>query len=150
MQVNRSTDYALRAMTYLAAQPAGQVAMVHDIALAQGVPPKFLARILQLLHKAQLVNSHRGIRGGFSLACPSEQITVLQVLEAVEGPLVISLCIATPQICDQAERCPSLSVWDRAQNAFTRVLASTTLADLATEQRRLDHMNIQIKGLALT
>ncbi|WP_218081097.1 RrF2 family transcriptional regulator [Anthocerotibacter panamensis] len=138
MQVNRSTDYALRAMTFLASQPEGMIFMVNEIAVDQGVPPKFLARILQLLHKAHLVESHRGIRGGFQLARIPQQITVLHVLEAVEGPLSLSLCLTQPEICDQSERCPSLGVWERAQAAFRRVLASTTLADLAAEQQRLD------------
>ncbi|WP_287130230.1 Rrf2 family transcriptional regulator [Candidatus Cyanaurora vandensis] len=138
MQINRSTDYALRAMTFLATQP-DQVSMVNEIALDQGVPPKFLARILQMLHKAGLVESHRGIRGGFRLARPAHQVNVLHVMEAVEGPLTINFCLTSPSICDQSERCPSLAVWERAQAAFMRVLASTTIADLATEQQRRDH-----------
>ncbi len=138
MQVNRSTDYALRAMTFLASQAEADIFMVHEIASNQGVPPKFLARILQLLQKAGLVTSQRGIKGGFRLARPAELITVLAVLEAVEGPITISLCLTVPEICDQSERCPTMSVWERAQAAFLRVLASTTMADLATEQQRRD------------
>jgi len=139
MQVNRSTDYAIRAMTFLAAQSEDAVFMVNEIASNQGVPPKFLARLLQLLQKAGLVESLRGMRGGFKLAQPATAITILHVLEAVEGPVTISLCLTAPQACDQAVRCPSISVWERAQAAFLRVLASTTIADLATEQQRLDH-----------
>jgi len=139
MQVNRSTDYALRAMTYLAAQSGDGVSMVNEIALNQNVPAKFLARLLQQLNKAGLVESQRGIRGGFRLARPAHEITVLHVLEAVEGPVTISLCLTTPTICSQSERCPSMGVWERAQAAFLRVLGSTTIADLATEQQRLDN-----------
>jgi Rrf2 family protein len=140
MQVNRSTDYALRAMTYLATQPLDEVSMVNEIALNQSVPPKFLARLLQQLHKAGLVASQRGIKGGFRLARPSASITVLHVLEAVEGPIVISLCLTTPKACDQSERCPSMSVWERAQAAFLKVLGNTTIADLAQEQQRRDSL----------
>jgi Rrf2 family protein len=137
IQINRSTDYALRALTYLAGQHDGPC-MVSEIAQDQGVPPKFLARILQILQKSGLVHSHRGIKGGFSLAKPGDQITVLQVLEAVEGPLSVSLCLTEPEICAQAERCPSLQIWARAQAAFLRVLAGTTVAELATQQQELD------------
>jgi len=138
MQINRSTDYALRAMTFLANQPEGQVCMINEIAQDQGLPPKFLARILQMLHKSGLVESHRGIRGGFRLALTPDCITVLRVMEAVEGPITVSLCLTTPTACDQSDRCPSLGVWERAQAAFMRVLASTSIADLAAEQQRRD------------
>ena len=138
IQINRSTDYGLRALTYLAKQPVGTACMVSEIANDQSVPPKFLARILQTLQKAGLVHSHRGIKGGFSLARPSTLITVLQVLEAIEGPLSLNVCLSEPEVCDQAERCPSLDVWARAQAAFIRVLAATSVAELAAQQHHLD------------
>jgi Rrf2 family protein len=87
MKLNRATVYALEALTYLAALAEGRTVPSHEAARAWGIPEKFLLKVLQPLARARLLNSLRGPGGGYRLGKPAKDITVLEVLEAVEGPV---------------------------------------------------------------
>lgn len=102
MQLTRQADYAIRAVLYLATSP---LANVQEIAEAQGVPKEFLAKILQTLSRKGIVITLRGVGGGVSLARPPEKISVLDVLEAIEGPPVINRCLITPNECRREYYC---------------------------------------------
>ena len=93
LQLTRGGEYAIRAMTYLARFPDGHVASLHDIGQAQDIPESFLAKILQSLVRAGLTVSQRGAHGGFALARPASEITMQQVIEAVDGPISVNQCV---------------------------------------------------------
>ncbi len=120
MHLTRGGEYGLWGVLYLAHQADGKVNRVSAIAEAQGIPPRFLAKLFQMLAKAGVLKSHRGIRGGFSLARSAADITIRDIIEAIEGP--ICLCR------DDTE--PARSVWKRVQEALIGVLSRNTLADL--------------------
>ena len=94
MRLTRGADYGTRGIIYLARQPANAIVLVGDIASAEQLSESYLAKIFQELAKGGLVRSHRGAKGGFSLARPPEQITLRQVIEAIEGPIAINRCLA--------------------------------------------------------
>ena len=87
MRMSAKAEYAVRAMVELAAAEPGTLTKTEDLAQAQGIPAQFLADILSALRADQLVRSHRGRDGGYTLARPAEQISVADVLRCVDGPL---------------------------------------------------------------
>ena len=129
MRVSAKVDYALRAMAELAAAPPGPV-KGERIATAQGVPGKFLENILLDLRHAGLVASQRGAEGGYMLARPAAEISVADVIRAVEGPLA-SVRGARPETTEYAGPARALTdVWLELRTAMRGVLDETSLADL--------------------
>jgi len=98
MLSTRASDYALRGMVYLARQPAGKLSMASEIATAEDMPEYFFSKIFQSLAKSGLVNSFRGSNGGFVLARSPEEIRVLDVIEAIDGPISTSKCATSPDV----------------------------------------------------
>jgi len=130
MQIPRRVDYALRAVIYLAAQEPGKCCSIGEIAKRQGVPKKFLEKIIQDLVRGGLVKSKRGPAGGYSLARLPREISFRDVIEAIEGPIAVNVCLDEHQRCDQLPRCAMVGVWSEVQRRITEVFANTTLADL--------------------
>ena len=133
LQLTRGSEYALRAMVYLAERPEQEVSALRAVSSAKDVPESFMAKIFQSLVHAGLVVSHRGARGGFSLARPAGEITVAEVIAAIDGPIALNTCVIPPESCDQSTDCPVHEVWVRAQRAMMDVLAGVTFADLVAE-----------------
>jgi Rrf2 family protein len=97
----------------------------------QQVPAAHLAKIVQLLRRAGLVKTSRGARGGVTLALPPEKITMRRVIEAVEGPLALNLCLVAPGTCSRDTFCPVHPVWRRIQAILMKELDAVTAASLA-------------------
>jgi len=133
MKLTRGTDYGLRGMVYLAAQPFEQVTLLHDVARHQEVPESYLAKIFQDLSKAGLVRSHRGANGGFSLARPANEITLRQVIEALQGPIALNRCLDARDVCARSEDCPVAKVLRKAQEQLLETLDAATLDTLRQE-----------------
>ena len=136
MQLTRSADYAVRAMLDIADQTdssAGR-ARTHLVAERQDIPPALLAKLVPLLVRAGLLDSQRGARGGLSLACPPSEISMLEIVEAIEGPIAVNRCTATPVQCDKVDRCSIHPVWQKAQDYLEELLRTTSLEDLRREK----------------
>jgi len=133
MQITRATDYAVRIMVYLAMQPHERKVPLSELADAGEAPESFASKVLQRLALCGLVNSSRGRRGGFQLARRAETTSLLQVVEAMEGPLQINLCLSGEQTCDRKSWCAVHPIWARAQQAMLSVLRSASIADLAAQ-----------------
>ena len=137
MKLTRGGEYGIRGVLYLAKLEDGKVSMLSAIAKAQDVPPRFLAKIFQALAKAGVVKSHRGAKGGFSLARPAAEVTIKDVIEAVEGPIRLNICIASPGECDRDRVCPVHAVWENAQEKMMETLARANFAELVTAEATL-------------
>jgi Rrf2 family protein len=124
MRLNQATDYAIRAILYLSGLPFGQVVEAKLIAEEEHIPIRFLLKILRLLTKEGLVNSHRGINGGYSLARSPSEITLLDVVRAIEGPIAINRCLYDPEECNKlySEHCPVHEALFELQNSITEHL----------------------------
>lgn len=137
MQLTRAADYAARVMIHLASLPAGGRASRSDLAAAAEVPKPFLGKILQSLVRSGLITSQRGVTGGFVLGrCPSE-VTLLDVIEAVEGPLFLNRCLNPGEGCHRSAWCAAHYLWVDAQSAMAAVLRRASLLDLARESARM-------------
>ena len=134
MQVTRAGEYAIIGLLYLAKQPAERMVMIDEISEAEDVPKSFLAKIFQSLAKSGLVRSNRGAGGGFSLAKPPGEITLLQVLHSVEGVFALQKCVTDDPECvvstTRMSTCTLCAVFTEAQNRVNEVFARTTLTDL--------------------
>lgn len=131
MELTRKGEYAIRGIVYLATQPADQVCLLSDIAAAVDVPQTFLAKIFQQFSKIGLVRSYRGTGGGFILGRAPEKITLLEVVEAVEGPIIPNRCVTGEGECDRSTTCNVHPVWVNVQNKVKVILAGVSLKDLA-------------------
>jgi len=143
MNVGRRVDYALRALCYLAAQPAGRVVACGEIQAHQAIPPHFLSKILRTLAAAGLLESVPGARGGFRLGRPPHEISVREVYECVEGHLSLVECVERREgFCCFASVCTQISIWGRAQQILMEFLERTSIGQIADEQglvSRLEH-----------
>lgn len=130
MRLTRGSDYGLRGMLYMARQPLGRVCLVSEVAAAEDLPESYLAKIFQDLARQRLLVSHRGAKGGFSLANDPQQISLLQIIEAVEGPIAIAPCLDVREGCERTELCEIHGALDAAQAQMLSILNNTTLASL--------------------
>lgn len=136
MQITRATDYAVRVVVQLATLPKGEKARLATLGAATGVSGSFLSKVLQRLVHAGLVTSHRGTGGGFCLRPHGDKTTLLQVIEAMEGPMRLNQCLVAGLSCDRKAWCGVHPVWQRAQAALTDVLGSVTVAEMARDTHR--------------
>ncbi|MDD5168166.1 MAG: Rrf2 family transcriptional regulator [Syntrophales bacterium] len=131
LHITRRGDYAIRGMVYLAGQQADKVTLLSDMAAAIDVSPAILAKIFQHLNKVGLVSSYRGTGGGFMLGRPAESITLLEIVEAVEGPIILNRCLIAKGTCSRDALCPVHPVWGRVQEKMRSMLRDVTLKELA-------------------
>ncbi len=118
-------------MVYLASQPADSMVLVSEIARAMDAPPLFLAKIFQQFGKVGLVRSFRGSGGGFRLGRPPEEITLCDIVEAVEGPIMPNRCVMSRGTCSRDNICPVHPVWKKLQSNMRETLGSVSLKDLS-------------------
>lgn len=130
LQISRKVDYALRAMIHLATLPEGVREPQQEVAARNDIPRDFLAKILKKLVDQGLVSAHRGPRGGVALARPASEISFLDVIEAVDGPVVLNLCLDASQGCSQDSTCTMQAVWRAGQERMLDVYRATSLATL--------------------
>ena len=125
MQITRQADYAVRAVLYLTQLGEDQRAATSQIAQDQQIPPSFLAKIVSQLSVAGLLQTSRGARGGVSLARSPEEISLLEVVEAIDGPILLNDCVGNGN-CKFGDDCPMKPVWCDAQVELVGRLRSTT------------------------
>jgi len=123
-------------MIHMASLAPGTRTSRTELANAAGCPEQFLSKVLQDLTRAGLVVSHRGNTGGFELPPMHHAASLLEVVEAVEGPVRLNVCLAGNGACDRQSWCSAHTVWARAQDAMTAVLRNTSIADLAVQQHQ--------------
>ncbi len=130
MQITRQADYALRTVLHLARLAQDERASTSQIAREQRIPSSFLAKIISQLTIAGFLQTARGARGGVSLACSPDDVTMLQVIEAIDGPIWLNLCLSDPTNCPFGDNCPIRSVWCDVQADLIERLKKTTFGEL--------------------
>lgn len=125
----RRGEYGITAILYLSRPNRGELSQIHEIAQHCGLPEPFLGQILRLLVRAGLVHSKKGVGGGFTLARKPAEISFLEVLEALEGPVAVNRCQSPVEHCEDEGRCAMEFIWARAQESLLKVLRESTLAD---------------------
>ncbi|MBI5676745.1 MAG: Rrf2 family transcriptional regulator [Nitrospirae bacterium] len=121
MRITRETDYAIRCILYLSELP-DKVAMAGEIAEAMKIPKSFLAKILQKLTRAKIVHSFRGVKGGVRLAKKPEDISLLDVINTIEGDVGMNICAVNEKACDQSKECSVHHIWIEIREAVENIL----------------------------
>ena len=133
MQLTRAADYAVRVMIHLATLPTPARTLLPALATATGAPKSFLSKVLQALCRAGFIASRRGQAGGFEILPAGREASIRNVIEAIEGPICLNLCLTTGVSCNRKSYCPAHPIWEKAQEAMLSVLSAATVAELAIE-----------------
>jgi len=123
MQLSRKADYALRAVMHFAGMPKGKLASIGTVAKAQKIPREFLAKILKDLTWAGILVSYQGVTGGYRLARPAREISFLDVIEAMEGPIALNLCTQDACECEHYPDCKMRDFWVKEEEHFKKMLS---------------------------
>jgi Rrf2 family protein len=129
MLVTRETDYAVRTVLYLA-KIRDRTASVTEVAHAMQIPKSFLAKLLQRLVRCHILTSSRGVNGGFQLAQKPSEITLLSIMEAVQGPAGINVCAIDSKRCKLSSTCAVHPVWVEMRKEVEKRLKRETIAKL--------------------
>ena len=135
MIITRATEYAIRAVLHLAKQTRGEIILKKDICRTQDITPAFLTKILQPLIKAGIVGSQRGVGGGFYLVKAPQEITLLDIVVAQEGPIHLNQCLTEGDGCERDMFCPVHDAWKEVRREMLAVLGRHTFADLVDQER---------------
>jgi Rrf2 family protein len=130
LQITRQTEYAVRGLQELARRNGDAPVQLKSIARSCEVSEAFLAKIFQMLSQKDIIKSHRGVKGGFSLGRQPQDITLRDIVEVCEGGIALNHCLRTRNRCVHAEECNLSDAWVKVQIAMVQALEGTTLADL--------------------
>lgn len=130
LRLSKLTDYGTMVMTYLAREPT-RVHNAAEISGAVGLALPTVSKLLKMLAKGDLLVSHRGTKGGYTLSRTSDEITVAEIIDALEGPIAMTECSSAPGLCEQEMDCSVRTNWMKINNAVRSALESVTLADMA-------------------
>ena len=136
MKITAKSRYALRVLLDLALVGGDGPRSIKEIATSQGISEKFISRIAVPLRRAGLVATERGAKGGLRLARFPAKITLLDIVEATDGPLALVHCLARPGVCKRQGRCAAEKAWAGINDALAAALRSKTLATVVADQRR--------------
>ncbi len=130
MKVNTKVRYGLRAILQIADGYGGEPVPISAISESQEISGKYLEQVVGTLRKADLINSHKGVKGGYSLVNPPEEITLWQVINALDTHTTLVECVLDPDLCDRSGDCLTRSIWTLLSARMQEFWASFTLADL--------------------
>lgn len=142
MHVSTKGRYALRAMLDLALQSKESPTLVRDICERQGISNLYMEQLLARLKTAGFVRSIRGPNGGFLLAKPPSRVKVIDILQAMEGSTAPVECVDNAAVCPRAESCTARTMWVEMKKAIDKVVGSTTLEDLAKQEKQRLNINV--------
>jgi len=135
MQITKETDYAIRCVLHLSQDP-DKVIMVDAIARNKKIPKSFLAKILQKLSKAGIVKSFRGVNGGYQLGKHPSDISLLNIIESIEGPVVMNECAMNKKVCDMSDSCTVHPVWLKIRKIVESTLSDYNLETLSANNKK--------------
>lgn len=144
MKLNQATDYAFRMVLYLASLPEGTKITGSALAEKQNIPERFLLKIMRSLTAAKIMKSYRGVEGGFALQRSPRDITLFDVIDAVEGPTVLQRCLHDKDSCTRAcdGMCAIYAAFADIQRDLAKRLQAINFADLA-HQETTYHQNVK-------
>ena len=134
MKLSTKGRYGARLMLDLALHYGKGSLLLKDVAKRQEISEKYLGHLILPLKAAGLINATRGAHGGYTLAKPPQNITLEEVIRAVEGNLAVVECVSTPRICHRVDFCVTRDIWSLMSEKITEILDSTTLQDMVNRQ----------------
>ena len=140
MKISTKGRYGLRILIDLATHDPAKPRLIRDIAQSQQISEKYISRLVIDLRRAKLIRSVRGVNGGFHLAKRPDQITLLEIIETMEGPVSVVECVRAPEKCKRQTLCPARDIWSKLNNGIRDLMQGITLDDIlnAYRQRNAD------------
>ena len=145
-KLSKKADYGLIAMKHLAIRRDEQACSANEIAEEYGISATLMAKVLQKLAKQGLVAAKHGSGGGYQLAKQPERISALEVLTAIDGPVLITSCVTSHGNCDATDRCSIKEPLQRVNESILGVLSTVTIAQLS-EDRMQEPALVELKGI---
>lgn len=136
MRLSMTGEYAVRAMMHLSGKGYEEMVQISDISKAQDIPESILRKIIGQLVKVGMLYSLRGKGGGVTLARQPDSISLLEVVEAIEGRIFLNQCLIGPDFCERSDYCAVHLVWQEVQDKMMEILGSRNFAALAKEHRK--------------
>ncbi len=143
MQLTRAADYGVRVMIHLAGVARDGRVSLAALAEATSAPDSFLSKVLQALARAGLISSHRGQAGGFEISQLGREASMRDVIEAIDGPMCLNVCLSSGKSCARKSWCPAHPVWAKAQQAVLELLQGALISDLANEIKTNMPLNVE-------
>jgi FeS assembly SUF system regulator len=137
LRISKLTDYGIVLLARFAREAPGTTLTAREMSESTALPHPVVSKMLKTLAGAALLQSHRGAKGGYSLAREPEQVTVADILQALEGPIALMECSAGPGHCGQESSCGVREPWQRINQTVHSALQAMTLAELAGPRTRL-------------
>lgn len=137
MRLTRACEYAIRCISYLSRIGTGVSVPKKEIAAYSEIPESFLAKIAQDLNKAGLIKIRQGSKGGYILLKAPEEITLLDVVEMMIGPIYLNDCVGRPSTCPASPRCLVHRAWDDASTQLRNTLAGVNFAEISKDEHCL-------------
>lgn len=147
MRLTRAAEYAIRCMVYLASKGRGVLVLKQEIADHGAIPGPFLAKIVQDLARANLIEIRQGPKGGYLLTREPARITLLEVVEAMIGRIQLNDCVGRPESCPVSARCRVHGVWEEAASLLRGYLGGITFAELAADASCLPGFSVHNKTM---
>ena len=136
MRFTKAVEYAIRCVLYLASLKE-RVASRQEVAYVMEIPDHFLAKIAQQLAKARIIEIRQGRQGGYRLLVSPEDLSLLEVVEAVSGEIFINECVIMPETCRKSPICPVHRIWTKVRDTVREMLRQVSIADLLKEEKNI-------------
>ena len=136
--LTQTGEYALRALVYMARKGSDAYCGVKEIAKETGVPPNYLAKILQQLARAKVLDSQKGFGGGFKIARPLDKVTLFDIIDPLERVDKFQQCVLGQRLCNDQVACPLHYTWKAISGQYLGSLRSTTIQDVADFRSHAD------------
>ena len=143
MKVNTKVRYGLRSILQIADNYGGEPVPISAISLTQEISGKYLEQVIGALRRAELVTSRKGVRGGYSLVRDPAEISLWEVISALDNQTVLVDCVLEPEVCDRSDGCLTRSTWTLLSRRMQEFWASFTLADLLVAMREAGDDRLQ-------
>ena len=134
MRLTKAGEYAIRCALYLSFQGVGIIANKKEIARSMDIPVQFLGKIAQQLARAGIIEIVQGAKGGYRLLIPSENLTILDVVEAVIGKIYLNDCVIRPESCDRISACPIHRIWETARDQLRDTLRQADFKSILSDK----------------
>jgi Rrf2 family protein len=138
MKISTKGRYGLRVLLDIALHQEGGPVILRDIAKRQKISEKYLWQVINPMKAAGFVNSERGSKGGYRLAKGMSEITLLDIISVLEGPVCVVDCVSEPANCDRSSACVARSVWGRIETSIHKTMRSITLKELVAEAKDVE------------
>jgi Rrf2 family cysteine metabolism transcriptional repressor len=134
--VSTRTRYGLRALHFLSTHNGNKPVSLHSIAEELAIPFKYLENIFKLLTRGGIVRGERGPAGGYMLIPSPKNLTLYEIVDALDGPLLTVACVSDKNLCENSDECPTREIWDELQAHISSFFKSRTLAQLFRHKKK--------------